>query len=112
MNAPWGSNALRLVGPRAHQPPSPSRIEARYSRGLGGNAQPGWERPIEDRRPSISHRTAAYRGSDFDGKPTKRKAWDIIATVIWLAAVAVLFDWVILNWLLGCGQPNGSCIGI
>ncbi len=112
MNAPWGSNALRLVGPRAHQPPSPSRIKARNGRGLGGNAQPGGESQIEDRRPSIPHRTAAYRGSDFDGKPTKRKAWNIIATVVWLAAVAVLFDWVILNWLLGCGQPNGSCIGI
>ena len=110
MNAPWGSKALRLVRPRAHQPPS--RVEARYGRGLGRNAQPGWGRPIEDRRPSIPHRTAAYRGSDFDGKPTKRKAWNIIATVVWLAAVAVLFDWVILNWLLGCGQPNGSCIGI
>ncbi len=52
MNAPWGSNALRLVGPRAHQPPSPSRVESR--RGLGRT-----ERPNPSRQTGMN-------GHDFD----------------------------------------------
>ncbi len=47
--------------------------------------------------------------------PPKRVPPKIAEAIIALAtctALAVLFNFIVWNWILGCGYPGGLCIGI